>query len=122
MTEVSEVSKINPRGIVLPIAFRCLCTTDVGSTCACWVNIPISKAMMDVASAQGRVMWDPVVRVSAAIETRCVRAGGFVGIVDKGSESRIASAGLAHRVDSDVIKNRRKLCGGKRSERATQTE
>jgi hypothetical protein len=122
MTEVSEVSKINPRSIVLPIAFRCLCPTDIGSTCACWVNIPIFKAMMEVAIAHGRDMWDPVIRVSAAIETRCVRAGGFVGIVDEGSESRVACARLAQRVDSDIIKNRRKLCGGKRSERATQAE
>lgn len=77
---------------------------------------------MDVAIAQGRVMWDSVVRVSAAVEPSCVRATGLVGMVDKGSESRVASAGLAHSVDSDVIKNRRKLCGGKRSERATQAE
>lgn len=76
--------------------------------------------MMDVAIAQGGVMWDPVVSVSAAVESRCVWARGLVGIVDKGSESRVASAGLAHSVDSDVIKNRRKLCGGKRCERATQ--
>ena len=77
---------------------------------------------MDVAIAQGGVMWDPVVRVSAAVESRCVRARGLVGIVDEGSESRVACARLAQRVDSDIIKNRRKLCGGKRSERATQAE
>ena len=122
MTEVSEMSNINSRGIVLPIAFRCLCPTDIGSTCACWVNIPIFKTMMDVAIAQGGFMWDPIVRVSAAVESRCAWATGMVGIVDKGSESRVASAGLSHSVDSDVIKNRRKLCGGKRCERATQAE
>jgi hypothetical protein len=93
MTEVSEMSNINSRGIVLPIAFRCLCTTDTSSTCACWVKIPIFKVMMDVAIAQGRFMWEPVVRVSAAVESRCAWATSMVGIVDKGSESRVASAG-----------------------------
>ena len=115
MIEVSEMSNINSRGIVLPIAFRCLCPTDIGSTCACWVNIPIFKAMMDVAIAQGGVMWDPVVRVSAAVESRCVRARGLVGIVDEGGEGRVAGARLAHSVDSDLIKNGGKLCCSKRS-------
>ena len=78
--------------------------------------------MMDVAIAQGGVMWDPVVRVSAAVEFRCVRARGLVGIVDEVGEGRVAGARLAHSVDSDVIKNGGKLCGGKRSERATQAE
>ena len=119
MTEVSKVSNINPRCIILPIAFRCLCTTDIGSTCACRVNIPIFKAMMDVAIAQGGVMWDPVVRVSAAVESRCVRARCLIDIVDEGGEGGVAGARLAHSVDGDVVKNGGKFCGGKRSERAT---
>jgi hypothetical protein len=122
MTEVSEVSKINPRRVILPITFCCLCTTDKGSSCACWVNIPIFKAMVDVAIAQGGFVWDAVIRMSAAVEFRCRRARGLVGIVDEGGEGRVAGARLAHSIDSDVIKNGGKLCGGKRSERATQAE
>ena len=115
MTEVSKVSNINPRCIILPIAFRCLCTTDIGSTCACRVNIPIFKAMMDIAIAQRGHMWDPVVRVSATIESRCVRARCLIDIVDEGGEGGVAGARLAHSVDSDLIKNGGKLCCSKRS-------
>lgn len=118
MTKVSEVSNINPRRVVLPITLRCLCTTDVGSTCACRVSVPIFKAMMNVAIAQRWDMRDSVFRVSAAVETRCVRARGLVGIVNEGGEGRIAGARLAHGVNRDVVEDRGKLCCGERSERA----
>jgi hypothetical protein len=67
-------------------------------------------------------MWDPVVRVGAAVESRCVRTRGLVGTVDEASKGRVAGARLTHGVDSDVIENGGKLCCGERSKRATQAD
>ena len=122
MAKVSKMSSINPRCIILPVAFSCLCATDIRRTCACWVKIPVFEAMVKVAIAYGRHMWDPIVCVCTAVESPRVRVRGLIRIVDEASKGWIAGARLTHRIDSEIFEYGRELCGRKCSKRATQAE